>query len=171
MKWKETKFKKFLDKAGSVIANKGGDVVDIALKAATGDFSGAIGEVGDLLGRDKDFDEESSALYQEFKLKIKEFEIEQAKIEAADRDSARKREVEIAKAGGQDIMMIASGAVALFAFLLVLVTVLFIDIPDKNEKLVYHVLGITEGVAISVFTYYFGSSKGSSDKQKELMKK
>ena len=58
MKWKETKFKKFLDKAGSVIANKGGDVVDIALKAATGDFSGAIGEVGDLLGRDKDFDEE-----------------------------------------------------------------------------------------------------------------
>ena len=169
MKWKDTKFKKFLDKAGSVITNKGGDVVDIALKAATGDFAGAINEVGDLLGRDSD--DESNVLYQEFKLKIKEFEVEQSKIEAADRDSARKREVEIAKSGGQDIMMMISGGVALFAFLLVLVVVLFIDIPDKNEKLVYHVLGITEGVAISVFTYYFGSSKVSSDKQKEILKK
>ena len=165
-KWKETKFKKFLDKAASVVT---GDVASIGLKVATGNISGAIGDTVALLkGEDSP---EANALLQEFELKMKEFEVELLQIEADDRASARSREVEIAKAGGQDIMMMIAGGVALFAFLLVLIVVLFIDIPDKNEKLVYHVLGITEGVAISVFTYYFGSSKGSSDKQKELDKR
>lgn len=163
--FKDTKFGKFLDKAKDVIS---GDVASIGLKVATGNISGAIGDtIAMLKGEDSP---EASALLQEFKLKMKEFEIELLQIEAADRDSARKREVEIAKAGGQDIMMMVAGGVALFAFLLVLITVLFIDIPEKNEKLVYHVLGITEGVAISVFTYYFGSSKGSADKQKKIEK-
>lgn len=164
-KFKDSKFGKFLDKAKNVVT---GDVGAIALKAATGNLSGAFSDTVALLkGEDSP---EAQALLQEFELKMKEFELELLKVEAADRDSARQREVEIAKAGGQDIMMMVAGGVALFAFLLVLITVLFVDIPDDNEKLVYHVLGITEGVAISVFTYYFGSSKGSADKQKKIEK-
>lgn len=166
-KFKDTKFGKFLGNVGDKLSN-GGGIASIVAKATTGNIVGALADTKDLLMGNAS--PEAKKLLQEFELKIKEFEIEMYRLDAADRDSARNREIEIAKAGGQDIMMMVAGGVALVAFLLVLVTVLFIDIPEKNEKLVYHVLGITEGVAISVFTYYFGSSKGSADKQKKIEK-
>jgi len=159
----------FLNKAKGFLADKGRDAGQLAIAAATGDFKGVIKEVGDILGAD--LSEEGKALSEEFKLKLKEFELEYAKMESADRDSARKREVGVAEAGGDDIMMIVTGSVGLFSFLLVVVTVLFLNLPKDNKELVYHLLGIIEGVAIGMFTYYYGSSKGSSDKQKELMKK
>lgn len=169
MKFKESKFKAFLDKAGDKIKESGGDIIGIGIKAATGNVSGAIEDTVSLLkGKD---DEESKALLSELEIKRKEFELETYRLEVQDRDSARTREVELKKAGGQDIMMIVSGAVAMIAFLTIIFTILFVELPDKNENLIHQVIGITEGVAISVFTYYFGSSKGSSDKQKELNKK
>lgn len=169
MKFKESKFKAFLDKAGDRIKENGGDIIGIGIKAATGNVSGAIEDTVSLFkGKD---DPESKALLSELELKRKEFELETYRLEVQDRDSARTREVELKKAGGQDIMMLVSGAVAMIAFLTIIFTILFVELPDKNENLIHQVIGITEGVAISVFTYYFGSSKGSSDKQKELNKK
>jgi len=169
MKFKESKFKAFLDKAGDKIKENGGDVINISAKALTGNISGAISETIELLtGKD---DLESKALLSELELKRKEFELETYKLEVQDRDSARNREVEFKKAGGQDVMMLVSGGVAMVAFLTIIFTILFVELPEKNENLVHQVIGITEGVAISVFTYYFGSSKGSNDKHKELMKK
>lgn len=169
MKFKESKFKAFLDKAGDRIKENGGDIIGIGIKAATGNVSGAIEDTVSLLkGKD---DEESKALLSELEIKRKEFELETYRLEVQDRDSARTREVELKKAGGQDIMMLVSGAVAMIAFLTIIFTILFVELPEKNENLIHQVIGITEGVAISVFTYYFGSSKGSSDKQKELNKK
>jgi len=169
MKFKESKFKAFLDKAGDKIKENGGDVINISAKALTGNISGAISETIELLtGKD---DLESKALLSELELKRKEFELETYKLEVQDRDSARNREVEFKKAGGQDVMMLVSGGVAMVAFLTIIFTILVVELPEKNENLVHQVIGITEGVAISVFTYYFGSSKGSNDKHKELMKK
>lgn len=166
MKWKNTKFKKFLDKAGSVITNKGGDVVDIALKAATGDFAGAINEVGDLLGRDKDFDEESNALFQEFQLKMKEFEIEQAKIEAEDRDSARRMQETALKSGDtfskRFIYYLAgfwSFVGALFVFL-----VFFVTIPEKNIRLVDTLEGFVLGnIVAGIIAFFFGGINKGDD--------
>ena len=161
MKWKDTKFKKFLDKAGDVIKDNKGQLLGIAASAATGDIRGAIRKTTSLLqGEDS---EEAKALLQELELKRREFELEEFKLEVEDRKSARMREVEIKKAGGRDIMMNISGGVALAAFMLVLTTVLFYELPEKQMNLVYHVLGLVEGVAISVFSYYFGSSKQGDD--------
>jgi len=169
MKFKESKFKAFLDKAGDKIKENGGDVINIGAKALTGNISGAISETIELFtGKD---DPESKALLNELELKRKEFELETYRLEVQDRDSARNREVELKKAGGQDVMMLVSGGVAMIAFLTIIFTILFVELPEKNENLIHQVIGITEGVAISVFTYYFGSSKGSNDKHKELMKK
>ena len=169
MNFKDTNFKKFLDKAGAAITKNGGDIVNIGLKAATGNISGAIEETVNLLKGDDDT--LSKELLSELELKRQEFELEKFRLEVEDRNSAREREVELKKAGGQDIMMVVSGVVGLTAFMLVLVSVLFFNLPVENKNLIYHSLGIVEGVAISIFAYYFGSSKGSSDKHKELMKK
>ena len=169
MKFKDTKFAGFLKRAQHAVVKNGGDVAAIGLKFATGNVSGAIEETMDLLKGDDDT--LSKELLSELELKRQEFELEKFRLEVEDRNSAREREVELKKAGGQDIMMVVSGVVGLTAFMLVLVSVLFFNLPVENKNLIYHSLGIVEGVAISIFAYYFGSSKGSSDKHKELMKK
>jgi hypothetical protein len=36
--------------------------------------------------------------------------------------------------------------------------ILSLDIPEPNKELFYHLIGIVEGVAVSIFGYYFGNS-------------
>lgn len=164
MKWKDTKFKKFLDKAGGVIANKGGDVVGIALKAASGDFLGAAKEVGDLLG--KGDDDESNALLQEFKLKLKEFEIESERIAMEDRKSAREMQ---SSALEQDdlfskrfIYYLAGFWSLVGAFFVFMV--FFIDIPEKNMRLVDTLEGfVLSGVVSTIIAFFYGGmNKGGN---------
>ena len=168
-KFNETGFGKFLAKAGDTLKDKGADIAGIAIKVATGNISGAIADATGMLKNDSS--SESQALLTELNLKMKEFEVEMYQLEIQDRDSARNREVEIKKAGGNDIMMIITGCVGLLSFLLIIYTVLFRTLPEGNEKLVYHLLGMVEGVAITMFAYYFGSSKGSKEKSEILGKK
>lgn len=44
------------------------------------------------------------------------------------------------------------------------------DLPDANMKLVYHIIGIVEGVALSIYGYYYGTSKSSADKNSIIEK-
>jgi hypothetical protein len=168
-KFSETGFGKFLHKAGDTIKDKGGDLLGVGLKVATGNISGAIEDVTGMLKGDDS--PEAKELLSELELKRREFELEEYELEIKDRDSARKREVEIMKAGGNDIMMLVTGSVGLLAFLAIVYSVLFRTLPESNEKLIYHLLGMVEGVVITIFAYYFGSSKGSKDKSDLLENK
>jgi hypothetical protein len=161
-KFSETKFGKWLGNAGDTIKEKGGDLLGVGLKIATGNVGGAIDDVAGMLKGDDD--PVAKELLSELELKRKEFELEEYELEIKDRDSARNREIEIKKAGGNDLMMIITGSVGLLAFILMVCTILFRTLPESNEKLVYHLLGMVEGVSITIFAYYFGSSKGSKDK-------
>ncbi len=161
-KFKDTKFGKFLNKAGNTLKENVGDIAGIGLKVATGNISGAIEDATDMIkGNDTP---EAKELLQELEIRKQEFELDLYKTEIEDRDSARKREVEVLKAGGGDVMMKVSGFVGLGSFLLCLCAILFMDLPDANMKLVYHILGIVEGVALSIYGYYYGTSKSSADK-------
>jgi len=83
-------------------------------------------------------------------------------IEVADRDSARRRETEIKKAGGQDWMMFVTGLVGLFSFVFMIYAVVYIPSVSENDLFV-HLMGMIEGVVISnIFAYYYGTS---SDKK------
>jgi hypothetical protein len=83
-------------------------------------------------------------------------------LEIADRDSARKREVEIKKTGGQDWMMFITGIVGLFSFVFMIYAVVYIPSVSENDLFV-HLMGMIEGVVISnIFAYYYGTS---SDKK------
>jgi hypothetical protein len=91
--------------------------------------------------------------------------IEAYKAEVADRDSARNREVEMAKAGRHDWLFNLTGIVGLSAFAIIVWAILALDIPDNNKELFYHLIGIVEGVALSIFGYYFGTSMKDDDKK------
>jgi hypothetical protein len=81
-------------------------------------------------------------------------------LEVKDRDTARIRETEIVKATGHfDWMMwllAAAGIGMLFYSLYQLV-----NSEIANKELFTHFIGIVEGVVVSIYSYYFGSSLGS----------
>lgn len=83
-------------------------------------------------------------------------------LEIADRDSARKREVEIKKSGGQDWMMFITGITGLSSFVFTIYAVVYVPSVLDNDLFV-HLMGMIEGVVISnIFAYYYGTS---SDKK------
>lgn len=79
-------------------------------------------------------------------------------IEVKDRDSARDREARIAEAGGKDPMMFITGLVGLLAFLYLIYIITTQDVPDSNKEIFIHLIGIVEGISLSIFGYYFGSA-------------
>lgn len=162
--FKETKFAGFLGKAGKAIVNNGGDALDIAFVAATQGPKAAIEKTIDLLK--KDDSPEAKELLSELEMKAMEFEKDMYALEIQDRESARNREIEIAKTGKGDWLMYVAGLTALGSFVLMVIAVIFTD--QEGNSLFHQLMGIIEGVALTVFAYYFGTSKSSKDKQETI---
>ena len=79
-------------------------------------------------------------------------------LETADRDSARKREASIKKEGGFDIMFNLTGVVGLAIFTFMVYAITSMEIPHENKEIWIHLIGITEGIVLSIFGYFFGSA-------------
>ena len=85
---KDTKFKIFLDKAKKIIP----DLAKVGGKLATGNYLGAISEVGEILTGKADAnknDDKVNALLYEFELSKIEFALEEQKIYLDDKADAR----------------------------------------------------------------------------------
>jgi hypothetical protein len=78
--------------------------------------------------------------------------------EVKDRDSARIREVEMSKLGSSDFMFTLTGLIGLAVFCFIVYAIAFLQIPDSNKEIWIHLIGISEGVVLSIFGYYFGSA-------------
>jgi hypothetical protein len=105
--------------------------------------------------------------------KLAEIDLKQFQAEAADRDSARQREVGLVSAGGSPIAqlvmpVLAVGTVALtYLFVGIL---LFKVVPTEQQQLIIFALGFMTASAQQVLSYYFGSSKSSQDKTVAMTK-
>lgn len=145
--------KKFRDtKVGQFLKEKSPKILDVV-----GDIlpdSGALGVAKNLINMAEDLTQEEK---DNLIVEINEM-LEKAKIEFQDRDSARNREIEIAKLHNKDFMFVATGMVGLVAFCFIVYAIAFIQVPDTNKEIWIHLIGITEGVVLSIFGYYYGSS-------------
>ena len=112
---------------------------------------GVIGVLKDVLDLDED-------LSPEDKEKAAQALVRAYEAEVSDRDSARSREAEVAKAGKKDWMFNLTGVVGLLAFGVIVWAILALDIPESNRELFYHLIGIVEGVTLSIFGYFYGTS-------------
>lgn len=101
-------------------------------------------------------------------LEMRQLELEEYRLEVEDRASARQREADLAKAGKRDYFMYVVGGVGMLSFCFLHYAIAFMDIPEENEQLFTHLVGMVEGVAITIFAYYFGSSRGSKEKTEML---
>jgi len=104
--------------------------------------------------------------------KIAELELEYAKLDAQDRDSARKAYAAIATSENSTkldklvVPILALGVVGL-AFILIAV-LMFVDTPNDQQQLVIFALGFITSAAGQVLSFYFGSSQGSKDKTEDM---
>lgn len=140
-KFKDTKFGKWL-------SEKAPDIISV-----TGDLlpdKGVLGIVKNMIER-SEMSAEDRAAANNFLKEIYQLEVE-------DRDSARKREAAVAQAGGKDIMFNVTGGVGLLAFCFIIYAIVFLQIPEDNKEVWIHLIGICEGVVLSIFGYYFGSA-------------
>ena len=139
--FKETGLGKFLLGAGSTII----DVVGDALPD-----KGLLGVVKNLIDKDPNLSEDQ-------KSEAHDRLVELYRLEVEDRDSARKREVNLRKYG-TDWMFNLTGIVGLAAFAFLVYTVVTTQVPESNKEIFIHLIGIVEGVTLSIFGYYFGSA-------------
>ena len=132
--FKETKVGKLLGNLGGILPDKG------------------------VLGVLKQVIDTDDTLTPEEKEEAHKALIEAYKAEVADRDSARKREVEIAKTGRFDLMYNLTGVVGLGAFSFIVYAIVYLEIPAENKEVWIHLIGICEGIVLSIFGYFFGTS-------------
>jgi len=132
--FKETKVGKLLGKVGGLLPE-----------------SGVLGVLKEVIDTD-------NTLTPEEKEDAHNALLEAYKAEVQDRDSARSREVEVSKSGKVDWLFNITGLVGLSSFGIVIWAILSLEIPDANKELFYHMVGIVEGVVLSIFGYYFGTS-------------
>jgi len=108
----------------------------------------------------------------EMTLKLKELDLEYAKLEIQDRDSARQAYAQVAtsenatKLEKMVVPVLALGVVGL-AFVLIAV-LMFVDTPNDQQQLVIFALGFITSAAGQVLSFYFGSSQGSKSKTEEM---
>lgn len=104
-------------------------------------------------------------------IKLKELDLKELELQNADRDSARKREMEVVKSDAHFITknitsLLAIGTVA--GAMIMTGLVFFVDFPDSQENIIIFVLGFLSSAATQVLSYYFGSSAGSKDKDEKI---
>lgn len=94
--------------------------------------------------------------------------------EVEDRDSARKREAEIAVADAAPTInkvitpILAIGCLFLSFILFYIVAFDTSIFSNANKDIIIYILGVLSAIDTQIISYYFGSSTGSVDKTKTL---
>jgi hypothetical protein len=154
-----------------------GDVLDII-----GDVTGieAVERVGEMLNKRKETDEAAKALAAELEMKKLEWEmelvqirvnqdLEQMRMENEDRASARTRQIENLKTTGKrDWLMGAVVITGLTLMVGIIACLVFVKIPEPNQRLADMTFGSVLSIGTSIFAYYVGSSRGSHQKQQTI---
>lgn len=141
-KFKDTKVGKFLSDKAPKILDTVGDV--LPEKGVLGIVKNLIDKSDELSPQDKEI--AMAHLRQSFELEIK------------DRDSARNREIEVAKVHKVDFLFYLTGIIGLGLFCFIVYAIVYLRIPADNKEIWMQLIGLSEGVVLSIFGYYFGSS-------------
>jgi hypothetical protein len=147
-------------------------------------FSGGAGEIVDKVAGAVDrfvqTKEEKDAVNLEIRkvvseeLKAMEQEhTKQLEVYQREMDSARNREIQIATAEKAPLInKIVTPLLALGVILLtfILFYVLMFKQVGNEKDIIIYVLGVLSAISTQIVSYYFGSSQGSAQKQKQLDK-
>ena len=141
-RFKDTKVGQLLSKVAPSVLNVAGDLLP---------DKGVLGVVKNLIDKDETIPEEDKrALHNELK--------ELYQLEVEDRNSARKRQVNYAKTGKVDYMHDFTGIIGLGAFCFMIYAIVYLEIPPSNKEVWINLIGIVQGIVLSIFGFYYGSA-------------
>lgn len=148
-------------RVGNFLRSLKGKVLPTVLEAVgVGDLAKAVGIIST--------DENNAGLSES----EKDYLFELLKLDYQDLADARDMQKEALKQ--EDIFskrFVYYLAIVVVAFVFVLVGGLFfVEIPQDNKTIIDMVIGIIIGGFTSIMAFFFGSSKGSKDKQAEIEK-
>lgn len=152
---------------GNLITGKGIEFATNFIKEKVGIDIGSITE--------KPLSNEDAVALRKFQaeneLELQKLALEETKTYIADRQDARKMQVEALKQEdtfSKRFIYYYAAFITVATFLYV-AAISFLAIPEENVHFVNTVLGFLLGVTLSaVIQFFFGSSKGSNDKQDKL---
>jgi len=147
-------------KVGKLLTQKLPHVLDIVGQVLPD--QGVLGVVKNIVHNSNELEPTDKT---EIMREINRFEEEMYKETLKDRADARARQVAMADTDKSDWLMSVAGVTALGSFILMVIAIVFI--PLKNEAIFHQVLGVVEGVALTIFAYYFGSARNQERKARE----
>lgn len=106
---------------------------------------------------------------QDFKVKMKQAELDETKAYLGDIQSARLRQSEVEKVTGRrDTNLYLLAWTIIFGFFGLMSILLFVKIPEDSTGVIFMLFGALSASFGAVVSYFFGSSKGSADKSVEI---
>lgn len=139
----------------------------------TGGAGSLVEKVGNAIDQNVTSDEERlklrnelSKAQQDFTVKAMEFQAQQDAITQKDRESARSREVELAKTGSQNHTMTALVILGFAGTAWVIWFLLNRDIRER--EIAFMILGFVIAIIKDIYGFYFGSSRGSQIKDEVI---
>ncbi len=118
--------------------------------------------------------EEKAELERKFAEMVNGFKKDMTEAENADRDSARKREIETTKSGARNITHNVLAYIGVVAFFGITGFILSRGLASMNAEtsfIVGNLTGMAGAIAKDIYGYYFGSSKGERDSQNIITSK
>jgi len=143
-------------------------------------FSGEAGSVIDSVGKIVDnlvttkgekmqLDNELRRAEQQFQLDNRKLDIQERELELSDTKSARDTATAIQTSANATTLSKNTGsylALSTVALTFVLFFVMIFMHPDQGTKeVILYILGVLSAIVTQIFSFYFGSSQGSHDKQ------
>lgn len=133
----------------------------------------AVSMIAGMLGVEDNVESVTKAIQADpsLALKLRELDLKELELQNADRDSARKREIEVAKS---DVHFITKNITSILAIgtlastMMMTALVFFVSFPASQENIIIFALGFLTSAATQVLSYYFGSSSGSKEKDQQL---
>lgn len=102
--------------------------------------------------------------------KTEELDVKRDEIVAADRASARSRDIEIIKAGRKNERGDNLAYLAVVGLLGAALLLFFVDISQSQKEVLIFILGVLSKIVGDVYAFEFGSSKGEQKKDNAMTK-
>jgi len=161
---------------GAVLAPATGGV-SLAIGAAVGALTNSLGlspdaapeEVLAAIQGDPEARLKLLVAENDYKLKVRDQELQELKIYIEDAQSARSRQVESEKATGRrDTNLYVLAWTIIIGFFALVGILLFVRIPEDSTGVIFMLFGALSAAFGGVVQYFFGSSKGSADKSEQI---
>lgn len=156
--------------APTIATAMGGPLAGLAVKtlseAVLGKAEGTPDQIAEALSKaDPEVLARVKEVDAQFQTRMRELDIDLAKIDASDRDSARRREIET-----KDTTPKVLAAVVVIGFFSVLTVLAINGMPQRGGDAILIMIGSLGAAFTAIVSYYYGSSAGSAAKN-ELLKK